>query len=157
MRKLAKLRLCPICCKILNKRRFHADLRNFEHHFQKVRIPPSPLPGRACFFRGSYSDTYNKSVLSMLPLSMSAAFGRHTSRRARLRIAKSSISGRRFTFSKRTPFMNGKQVFRIKSSRSRMVSRMRRVLAQILAHGTHQTSPHLILRPDLDNDCVCRA
>ena len=37
--------------------------------------------------------------------------------------------------SKRTLFTNGKQVFRIKPSRPRMVSRMRFVLAQILAHG----------------------
>ncbi len=36
--------------------------------------------------------------------------------------------------SKRTRFTNGKKVFRVKSSRSRMVSRMRLVLAQILAH-----------------------
>jgi hypothetical protein len=37
-------------------------------------------------------------LLSMLLLSMSAAVGRHMSRRARLRIAKSSISERRFSF-----------------------------------------------------------
>jgi integrase len=41
--------------------------------------------------------------------------------------------------STRTRFTNGKQVFRMKSARSPMVSRMRFVLAQILAQ-TRQTS-----------------
>src|SRR6266496_1350778 len=59
-------------------------------------------------------------------------------RRARLRIAKSSISERRFSVQSEHVLRKEKQVFRVKSSRSRMVSRMRLVLAH-----TRQTSPSL--------------
>src|SRR5882724_5204271 len=63
-------------------------------------------------------------------------------RRARLRIAKPSISEPCFSLQFVTRFTRGKRLVSRKSSNSRMASRKRFVLAQILVH-THQTSPSL--------------
>jgi len=69
--------------------------------------------------------------------------GGEIGRRARLRIAKSSISGGAFHFKAKALYEGKTRVFRVKSSRSRTVGRNTLVPAQILAHGRRQIRHHL--------------
>jgi hypothetical protein len=69
-----------------------------------------------------YSKIYNRK---------SHCQGGEIGRRARLRIPKSSISKRSFSFQKKKRFTRGKRDFSQSASLSRMVSRMPSVLAQI--------------------------
>ena len=85
----------------------------------------------------------------------------NSGRGARLRIAKPSISEPCFSLQFVTRFTRGKQVFRVKSSQSRMASRSTLVLAQILAHRrarplTNRVRPalRLVLRSELLDSAV---